>query len=239
MIRIFKFISVAIIIFACDGNPEMPSVVVADFFPLQKGLYFIYDVDETQISLNVESHSIYELKMSVTDSFKHEVGGYTYVVSRFKRLSTSLAWAPLQTWTARQDGDKLVVTEGNTSFVSLAAPLFRNSEWNGNALNTLGGEESCGQDYVACDVYKLENLNEQISIGDQSFENVLTVVENDEPNLLVTYDVRKTKYGRDIGLIYTEKEILNYCTVPISCYGTRFVNSGYRYKQTLKEYGKE
>jgi hypothetical protein len=228
MSRIFRFVIVAAILFSCEGNEERPGISMEDFFPLKKGLYFLYDVDETQISLNVETHSVYQMKVAVSDSFKNEVGGYTYVVSRFKRTNATSPWTPLETWSAHQSNEMLVIKEGNTSYVALASPLFVNEQWNGNALNDMDS-----------DVYKLESVDGNFSLGDKSLENILTVVENDDPDLLIKYDVRKVKYAKTVGIVYVEKEVLQYCTESISCYGTRFVNNGLKYKQTLKEYGKE
>jgi hypothetical protein len=228
MSRVFRFVIVVAILFSCEGNEERPSLLIEDFYPLSKGFYLLYDVHETQISQNVETHLAYEMKMTVSDSFKNEADGYSYVVSRFKRVDSTSPWTPLETWSANRTNEMLVIKEGNTSYVALTSPLFVNEEWNGNALNNLGS-----------DGYKLESVESNFSSGDQSFENILTVIENDDPDLLVKYDVRKVKYAKGVGVVYVEKEVLQYCTEYISCYGTRFVNKGLRYKQTLKEYGKE
>jgi hypothetical protein len=240
MIRILQFL-VVLMCFCCDSNPEMPVRAIADYFPLQKGLYFLYDVEDTQISFNVETRFVYEMKIRVSDSVKNEDGGYTYVLSRYKRLNATSPWTPLDTWSARRRTDELVIKEGNTSYVALSSPLFETKQWNGNALNNLGGDETCSDNgnYYECDLYSISKLDEPMSIGNKEFENVLTVIEQDEPDFITIYDVRKASYAKSVGLISVEKEVLEYCTDPRTCGGTRFVNKGYRYKQTLKENGKE
>jgi hypothetical protein len=241
MIRILRFVIVVLLCSCCDSNPETPVLTISDYFPLQKGRYFLFDVDDTQIAFNVETRSLYEMKIVVNDSMQNETGGYTYVLNRYKRLNANSSWTPLATWSVRQNADELVIKEGNTSYVALASPLFETKQWNGNEYNNLGGNETCSENSVfsKCDLYSISEIDGSLAIGNTPFENVLIVVEQDEPDFITIYDVRKVSYAKSVGIISVEKEVLEYCTDPRTCGGTRFVNKGFRYKQTLKEHGKE
>ncbi|MBA4145597.1 MAG: hypothetical protein C0523_07540, partial [Cytophaga sp.] len=71
------------------------------------------------------------------------------------------------------------------------------------------------------------------------YEDALTVTEHNDPDLLVKNDVRKQVYAAGVGLVYVSKTVLNYCTTPPACYGTQYVDTGYKYTQTLKQSGVE
>jgi len=240
MRRLLEYLMV-LILFSCSESPE---IVIQDpfsgYFPLQTGLFQLYDVEEIQIQQNVQTRSVYQLKTVAIDSFKNDEGGYTYIINRYKRMDATQPWTALDTWSARTTNRKVIVNEGNTPIVRLILPLSNGQKWNGNELNTLGGDDMCGPggDF-SCDQFEISAIGEVFAIGNLSFENTLTVIEENDPDLLVKNDVRKKVYSSGGGLVYMESTQLNYCTTPPSCYGTQFVNTGTIYKETLRESGIE
>jgi len=230
-----------IILFSCKDNAEtLKPDPFLDYFPLQVGAYRIYDVEDVQIQQNVKTSSGYELKMIAIDSFRNEEGGYTYVINRYRRADSTQAWSTLETWSARLNNRQVIVNEGNTSYVRLITPLMKGQQWNGNEFNTLGGDDNCGSGTTfSCDQFEITSIGETFKTVNSSFDNTLTVTEENDPDLLVKNDVRKRVYQSGVGLIYLENTVLNYCTTPPSCYGTQFVNIGATYKQTLKQSGTE
>jgi hypothetical protein len=116
-----------------------------------------------------------------------------------------------------------VLVEGNVRFVKLQFPIDAGIEWNGNAMNNIGGDDFCND--LPCDVYEVSEVD----------PDVLVVLGN-EPDLLVKYDVRTETYRKDVGLISKEMTVLEYCTTQ-DCFGKQFVNTGIRYTQTLIDNG--
>lgn len=231
MITLFLFVS-------CKTNQDPIPDVGLDYFPLKTGAYQIYSVDETQITQSIEKKFVYELKIQIVDSVVNLEGGYTYTMLRQKRNNTTLPWSDLDFLTARIDGRQAIVKEGNTSFVNLTFPVGNGLEWDGNAFNALGGEQSCGDNKDRpCDIYRMDNLGEEFAVASgMTFAETLTVIQNEDPDLIVKQDVRKEVYARDVGLIYKESVVLEYCAKS-SCLGQQKVDKGLRFKQVLKEYG--
>jgi len=211
----------------------------ADFFPLSVGSFFIYDVLETNYSpLAGQEDLSYQLKLVVTDSFRNTAGGITHVIQRSTKSSTASSFEYLDTWSVRVEASQVVVNEGNISFVKLSFPLVAGKEWNGNAFNTLGGEETCGQGSTPCDLYSIEREGTPFELNNETLTETIEVLQNNNVDLIVKQDVRKEIYARHIGLVYKESTILNYCTVG-ACIGKQEIESGFLLKQTLVSYGKE
>lgn len=223
----------------CADPEEVRLRSDSEFFPLQVGLYHIYGIEETQFtSSGGPIDMVYKMKLAVIDSFRNSSGGTTYVIHRSVQQVGQTEFEYKDTWSARLDIDRVVVNEGNIPFVRLAFPLVLGKQWNGNALNELGGEQTCGGGPTfACDVYKILNANEPFEFKGEILES-LQVEQNNNTDLIVKQDVRKELYVRNIGLVYKESSVLEYCTVG-SCIGQQQIETGFILKQTLEEYGKE
>lgn len=230
-----------LITISCGEQEEaIATDAFSGYFLLKVGSYSIYDVDEIQYQQNVQTHSVYELKTIVVDSFINEEDGYTYTINRFKRMDSTKPWSFLATWSARVSGRQLIVGEGNISYVRITLPLVKGQKWNGNELNSTGGPDRCGTGTTySCDTYEITSLKEAFSAAATTYEDALTVTEHNDPDLLVKNDVRKQVYAAGVGLVYVSKTVLNYCTTPPACYGTQYVDTGYKYTQTLKQSGVE
>ena len=84
----------------CSSKEPIPVPVVSDYLPLKRGVFQIYSVDSLVVKQNVETAYSFELKTLVTDSFPNAAGGYTYVIQRFKRVTSSSPWTALGSWSA-------------------------------------------------------------------------------------------------------------------------------------------
>jgi hypothetical protein len=226
---------------ACDSDPGMP-VSDTQYFPLRVGDYRVYHVSETQVSAyNIETDFEYDLKTVVVDSFVNVTGTYSYVMHRFKRESSLHGWESLDAWTARADDREVVVTEGSTPFVRLTFPMKNGRNWNGNAYNNLESSEFCeGDSFTSCDLYQLENVSQPLTttLEQLFFENTVEVIQNNSPDLITKYDIRKEVYASGVGLVYKHSTILNYCTIG-NCLGQQLVEAGVIFTQELIAYGHE
>lgn len=228
---------------ACD-NAEQPLVESrgADYFPLQIGSYSIYDVDSTAILFQVETNYKFQIKHTVTDSFRNSAGGYTYVISRYKRTDETAPWVPAPTWQARVNEREGILIEGNLPFIKIVFPIQTGVAWNGNAQNALKGQESCGDNIrFDCDRYEALIPGEPLELtSGMSFSEVVKVVEQDSPDLISIHDVRYSVYARGVGLIAREQVYLKYCSDnDLGCLGKQQIDEGTRFKMTLTDYGRE
>ena len=224
-----------LLLVGCHSQDIRPKGAAADYFPLRVGAFWVYDVLETLISeVSGQTGSVYELKVVVSDSIL-ATGQVSYVMHRFKRTDASQAWTPIETWSSRKSQFQVVVQEANISYVKLAFPLVDGKSWNGNAFNNLGGTDLCLDGSFACENYVVANLAKQFEGKGVSFDNSVTIFENNDNDPIVKQDVRKSIYAKSVGLVYHEITILEYCTVG-SCIGKQIVENGRVLKQTLKEY---
>lgn len=209
---------------ACEPSGEFDTATLGqEYFPLKTGAYIIYDVDSTVVAQNVETRYLYQLRVEVKGSFTNGAGNTSYVIQRQKRADENSAWTEAGTWSAWTDARSAVSVEGNTSFVRLRFPIAVGSEWNGNELNSFGGDEDCGGS--PCDRYSVAYTDPDV-----------VVMQSNVADQLVKYDVRLEIYFKDIGLTYKELTVLEYCTSQ-DCFGKQFVDKGLKYKQTYTAHG--
>jgi hypothetical protein len=209
-----------------DPKEESPTIIPGqEYFPLQTGSFIIYDVDSTHIIQNAELEYKFQLKVSVTDSFKNAEGNVTYRLQREKRVDASQPWKAAGTWSAYKSVGQAVVTEGTISYIKLAFPTSVGTGWNGNALNNLGGEDICGNN-VKCDHYVVTEMDDNTVL--------ITQEDRDDPIML---DKRIERYSKNTGLTYKESTTLEYCTGD-PCSGIEgYVVDGLKYKQEMIDRG--
>ncbi|MGE0588131.1 MAG: hypothetical protein AB7O48_06120 [Cyclobacteriaceae bacterium] len=221
-----------------DELPELPAD--SDFFPLRKGNYWVYDVQETQYSVSAgEQASSYQTKLMVTDSFPNLGGGFTYVIQHSRKNEGESSFTYADTWAVRSEANQIVVEEGGVPFVKLSFPVVPGKTWNGNAFNTLEGEEDCGNgELFTCDLYAVADEPVMFELNSETFSDAVEVIQNNNQDLIVKQDIRKEIYVRNVGLASRAVTILEYCTVG-DCIGQQEIENGIVSTQTLVEYGRE
>ncbi len=221
----------------CQSREVTPKVTGTEYFPLQVGTFWLYDVVETTITqLGGQTNSIYELKIEVTDSITTVIPT-SYILQQYKRADASQPWQAAATWSARKDQFSAIIQEGNIPYIKLSFPLSEQKSWNANALNNLGGNDVCLDGTTHCDNYLSENLMKRFEGNGFSYDDSVTILENNDDDPIVMKDVRKAVYARSVGLIYREHTILSYCTQG-ACAGQKIVENGFIFKQSIKSYGR-
>ncbi len=227
------FLLILLILPACGSEDPINTDIGIDYFPLKTGSQWIYNVEETSINLSVETKVEYELRVTVVDSIKNDLGLYTYIFLRETRATEMDAWQSLNTWSTMFSNNQVIQNEANLNLVKLIVPLFEGSRWNGNQYNNLpdNGNLFNGQNSAT---YQAIEFDKPVSLDTNlSFDKTTTVVQNDFTDPIVGTDQRKEVYARTVGLIYKEVIQLEYCTDD-PCLGQQRVDKGVRYNQTLK-----
>jgi hypothetical protein len=213
---------------ACEGEESWNPVDAGAYFPLQKGLYQIYSVEEVQYSVAEEPQErVYELMSEIVDSFPSGENQYTYVIHRSARDSGADPWELLDTWAVRKNANEVIVSEGNISYVKIRFPLLNENKWDGNVLNSLGKDE-----------YALADIGEPAQFNGKSFPTTITVEQERNDDVIVFRDERKEVYAKDAGLVYKELIQLHYCTAD-DCLGQQKVEEGIEMKMVITDYGRK
>ena len=229
MKRIIDYLlfGLALVLFACSESEPVKLPRSEEYFPLQIGQYWIYNVNQTKYSEvePKEVSNIFELKSEVIGSFENLEGGVTFVMHDSRRISPEQEWIYIDTWAARFDEFKAVITEKDLSFIQLTFPLYKKKKWDGNDLNTLESDE-----------YVVESVGSSFTTSNEStFEDCVKLKEEDYIDF--TYKDERIKfYARNIGLVYKKKIVLQYCT-DSNCIGEQIITRGETWIQELKSYG--
>lgn len=223
-----KYLWVLLSLAAC-GEDETKPVSDADYFPLRKGFYQIYNASETKYFNIGDSQSrTFQLKTEVVDSFVNQEGGYTYTVHRSERDTPSGDWIFTDIWSVRMTPANVVVSEENMPYIRIAFPAVTNRVWDGNALNSLEADE-----YVLAATGKKYQLETGEEVGPY-----IQIVQEDAYDSILFMDRRQEIYVRGIGLVKQDYTVIEYCSTQGECdLGTKVIDNGRIYVQTLIEYG--
>lgn len=208
----------------CTETREVnPDDLGTDYFPLTTGTYRIYQVGGIRYNSMADSTFFsYMLKESVVDSFENLENGISFKIQREKRSDEQQPWVVDSIWTARKDDRIAVIVENNIPIVKLSFPVGEGITWDGNRLNSLDVDE-----------FEMVDVGLPYTSDYGSFDNSVTVVQEDFPTNLVNTISKKEIFGEDVGLLYKENIILIYNQ------STGLINSGLRYYQFLVAYGEE
>ena len=204
-----------------------PKDLGSNFFPLNVGTYSIYQVNGVRYNSMIDSTEFsYLLKEIVLDSFQNLESGKSYKIQRQKKYSENGVWEIDSLWTARKDSQTAVLVENNVPSVKLTFPLEELKSWDANKLNNNIEDE-----------FQMININKPFADAFGSYENTVTVIQENLPDLIVNTISKKEIYSEDLGLVYKENIVLKYKQDEFI--GLVIVASGIKYFQYLIEIGEE
>lgn len=220
----FLILFTSLVLISCDSDINPDSIDRGEsFYPLKTGdlrVYLVedivYNIDESIDTLN------YYVKEEVIESFISSQDS-TFIIYRYSRPDSVSDWQFLETRQSRVNSQQAILFEGNTPYLKLTFPISTGKIWNGNLLN--GREE---------DKYQMDSLHYSYNSNLQ-FDNTLTVIQNDNQDLIVELDRRYEIYGMNIGLVKKEEILYTYCTSD-NCLGQQKIETGKKYSETLIYY---
>ncbi|WP_051663876.1 hypothetical protein [Dyadobacter crusticola] len=212
---------------ACDGDKAEP-VDTYQYYPLEVGRYAIYDVREEIYSTGQANPVIknWQEKDQIERVSTNAEGISTYTYSRSTRNKAGEYWTKVKEFAVQKFPDKILTNIDNQTFFSMAFPIDMRMSWNGNIYNNLDAED-----------YHYEDLGQSAKIGDQTFNNVLNVVERNDSSIINRY-IGIKQYGLGVGLISDLQTSFEFCQDD-ACIGSGKIDSGTRKTRKIVEFGGE
>jgi hypothetical protein len=217
------------IFFGCTENIEPDkSQFGYDFYPLVKGQYRIYDVEDIRFSpLEIPDTTQYQLKEVTADSIISGAGEVTYILQRWKRYLPTDNWELDSIWTFYRNELQTVVYENNIPFIKLVFPFVEGKRWDSNGLNSRGVDE-----------FDMLNVFQSYSGTFADYPSTVRVVQEEKLDSLISLDNRFEIYAQNIGMVEKIESRLNFCQND-DCLGQKIVEEGKILTQVLIEYGEE
>src|SRR4051812_15367581 len=231
---IVSFLAVAFLVFfySCKKDKkETPASPSYNYFPTEQGKFVVYNVDSivhrTDDNQNDDSVSRYhfQIKDVIDSSFYDLEGKKRQVIVRYYKDS-------ITDWTLRSVWSQLLTSsagyryEDNIAYHKLAFPINSRIKWNGNDMNTDLEE-----------MYSYEDIHSNSQLSSTSFDSVATTLQFDstitvlqiDETLVISRTYGEEIYAENVGLIFKERDELNYQGPQIS--------SGTEFKMTVVDYG--
>lgn len=211
---------------ACDRKVEDSIVDFEfDFQPLQKGLFWIYSVDETRyFGENDSENSLFFYRDLIRDFYLNAANEQVFIVTRSQSLDQT-SWTVVKEYTLILRGHTLVKTIDNQPVVALIFPPELGKSWDGNRYsNEIYDEFLIDQDFDG-------------NFPDSPATKLVKVLQEASDDLITFRDNRYEVYGKGIGLIEKYDEVLSYCARN-DCLGNQLITSGYKIRMELIAHGK-
>jgi len=219
VILLFIFLS------SCDRKVEDSiSDFEFDFQPMEKGLFWIYSVDETiYFGENDSENSTFFYRDLIRDFYVDTSNEQVFIVARSKSLDQK-SWTIVKEYTLIRRSSTLVKTLDNQPLVSLTFPPVLGKSWNGNTYRN-----------EVVDEFQIDDQHKNNFPGALE-TNVIRVLQEESDDLITFRDNRYEVYGKGIGLLEKYDEVLTYCSRN-DCLGNQLINSGFKIKMELIDYG--
>lgn len=218
-------LGIASIVFSsCDDATE--PVDPYDYYPLTIGHYVIYDVSQEVYSTGQAAPvtTKWQERDEVDRIASDSAGIVTYIIARSTRNTSADYWAKVKEYAVHKYPDKLLTNIDNQPFLSLTFPIDSRTTWNGNSYNNLDAQDSYYEPGV-----------KSVKIGEQSFNDVLTVVERKDTSIINKYVTIK-QYSPGVGLISDDQTSFELCQND-GCIGSGKVESGTHKTRKIVEFG--
>lgn len=195
---IAAFFSLSMLFYSCAPVVEPPIDMGYNFFPLDTGRYYIYNVDSIYIycDLSVNDTSHYQVKEYYESVVLDANNDPVIRIERYYRADSTQSWTLMtpDIWFVDSTITRLEKIEENIRLVKMNFPVSEGLTWNGNAYNVLGPQDYT---YLQVDV--------PFTNGIFSFDSTVTVEQFNDTNMIEHYYFSET-FARNVGMV-AKKEI--------------------------------
>lgn len=235
-------------LFSCTKKSDLTLDYGYEYFPLEVGKYWVYNIDSTIYIRHPDGSIIPEvrssqLKEQIVGSHIDGSGNEVYKIERFDRANPSLPWTIRDVWVSHIENNQAHRVEENYRFIKMIFPIKENGiPWDGNAfidkLTTIsvGGETLQPFEYWA---YEYQEVDLSRYVGGFDFDSTLTVLQVDEDNH-IKRRYSKEVYAKGVGLVEKEMKIFDSQCEYIECYEgipwEEKAEEGFILRQTIIDY---
>ena len=210
------------------------------YFPLEIGKYWIYQVDSTIIddvgASTIKSSSF--VKEEITESYINELGETEYRIERSKSETLNGDYLITDAWKAELNENFASRTEENLRFIKMVFPISIDIDWNGNHFDELTRIDVAGERiwvYKDWGNYQVDAKGVELTVNGEAYSNSVIITQADfESDIEKRFS--KEYYAPEIGLI--KKEMIIFDTQCICPGETWFekAEAGYTLNQILVEH---
>ncbi|CCH52689.1 hypothetical protein BN8_01707 [Fibrisoma limi BUZ 3] len=210
-----------IVSISCQRNNEEPAPNDTDYFPLQVGAYWVYQVTHNQYSENTAiANRMYQLQEKITGSFNQN-GQVVFLLEESIRQNEKASWKLTGIRTVYSNLTEVVAQENNVPTVRLVFPISVATSWNNNLYNSKPDT-----------LLQYRDMGRSFSAGKRLFDNTISVVGPNDSTLIDQSKYLRV-YARHVGLIYREDAMLTFCQSQPECIGKGVIESGNALKWEL------
>lgn len=211
------------------------SIETFNYYPLEVGLYKVYQVNETVYSAGVKDpvKKSWQEKDEITSVSEDGTGAKIYMISRYSRNTADQSWQKVKIYTAQNDVNKILVNIDNEILMPLIFPYGNGLKWDGYTYFQLPED-----DVRENTMHEYMDVNKPLTIGSLSFDRTLKVSERDNIDNIIDYNLGYKQYAENVGLIYDEQTDYLYLQEGGTIIGDKIIASGKSTIRQIIEYGK-
>lgn len=198
-----------------DQTQPDPAFYAYDYYPLELGKYWVYQVDSSLFDPVVNGKPILQtrslIKLTVLDTFGVGNGLLNYVLSLANFDTVNQEWKDIGLWSAARSDAEAYLDEGNRRLVKMTFPPVPGLHWDGTryideqTIVYISGEPL--EMYKGWDS-QIVSVDQPAEINGFSYDRVLSILlANSESRIEKRYALEQ--YIRGVGLGYREYWILD------------------------------
>ncbi len=217
-----------LLIFAsCETEvEEVPTDFGFDYQPLEIGLFWIYEVDQTTyFGENDSEDEQFFYRDLVRTFYLNEEREQVFVINRAKSTDRS-NWTTQFEYTLLRRDFKLLRTIENQTVVNLVFPPKLGTTWDGNIYRDKNEDE-----------FEIDSVGNNMMGGGNS-DNIVRVNQEDSDDKITFRDIRYEIFEKGVGIIEKYDQVITYCSRN-DCLGKQLIDSGSEVYMKLVENGKQ
>lgn len=217
-----------LLIFAsCETEvEEVPTDFGFDYQPLEIGLFWIYEVDQTTyFGENDSEDEQFFYRDLVRTFYLNGEREQVFVINRAKSTDRS-NWTTQFEYTLLRRDFRLLRTIENQTVVNLVFPPELGKTWDGNIYRDMNEDE-----------FEIDSVGNNM-MGGAGSDNIIRVNQEDSDDEITFRDIRYEVFEKGVGIIEKYDEVLTYCSRN-DCLGDKLIDSGSEVYMKLVDYGKQ
>ncbi|HTL09370.1 MAG TPA: hypothetical protein VL307_13965 [Chitinophagaceae bacterium] len=223
--NLFAFSLVALfslLLIRCNSKNNIVSGKISDYTNLAVGKFIIYKLDSTvtlPFGTGFTTNS-YTVKDSVEAMLTDNLNRPAYRVVRYIWDPAAKVWNNSNAFMAIQTADRFEYIENNMRQLRMVSPIVDNFSWNGNSgIAEPPFHFSTNDNEYLFWVFSYANTGLPFTVGNQTFDTTVTVVQYDSNNNkpfnaigLSTYSRSYEVYAKGVGKIFQDLLAWEYHT---------------------------